>query len=373
MTKRILLPFLLALGMSQGAAAAESGGVTVAPAPDYAQPASWACRPGAETVCTTGLDAMRVDAQGNRTPVAFQPAADPKIDCFYVYPTTSREQTPYADMRPTEEVVRTVKGQAGRLTSVCRMFAPLYRQMTLAGLGQQMASGKPLDWEIPYKDVVAAWRHYLAKDNKGRGVVLVGHSQGTILLQRLIAEEIDGKPVQKRLVSAFLAGDPGLGIPSAGGLVGGTFKHVPICTAASQTGCVYPWGSYQVADQSRHIFGADKGPGIAADEKAACGNPAAPGGGSGTLIAYFPKPAAAADKDPPWVETVGQLSAACAADAGGQVLRVSILPGAYQNALGAALERSQSTPGWGLHRIDVHLVQGNMLEVIAAESAAWAR
>ena len=31
-------------------------------------------------------------------------------------------------------------------------------------------------------DVVAAWRHYLDHDNRGRGVVLIGHSQGTGML-----------------------------------------------------------------------------------------------------------------------------------------------------------------------------------------------
>lgn len=369
MVRRVLLlSFLWAFGSAQGPAFAEA---PPSPDPDYAQPASWACRPGAETLCTTGLDAIRVDAQGHRTPAPFQPAADPGIDCFYVYPTVSREETPYAGMQPTAEVVHTVKAQAGRLTSVCRLFAPLYRQMTLPGLKAQMGRGGPLNWDLPYRDVAAAWRAYLARDNGGRGVVLVGHSQGTILLQRLIAEEIDGKPVQKRLVAAFLAGDPGLGLPSAGATVGGTFKHVPVCTATSQTGCAYAWGSYQAQDTSQHIFGADHSPSIAAGGVAACASPAAPGGGAGTLKSYFPKPAGAPDKDPPWVEAVGQLSAACTRDANGQVLRVSILPGAYSELLRTALDPAAGTPGWGLHRIDINLVQGNMLDVIAAQAKAW--
>lgn len=369
MARRLLLSFLLAVGSWPATTLAQA-----APAsdPDYAQPRNWACRPGAELPCTTGLDAIRVDAEGHRTPAPFMPAADPTIDCFYVYPTVSREETPYADMQASEEVIHTVKAQAGRLTSVCRLFAPLYRQMTLAGLRAQMGSGRPLDFDPPYRDVVAAWRAYLARDNRGRGVVLVGHSQGTILLQRLIAEEIDGKPAQKRLVAAYLAGDPALGLPSAGGATtGGTFKHVAVCTRADQTGCVYAWGSYQAADTSRHVFGADRSPGLGVGQKAACASPAAPGGGAGLLKSYFPKPADAPDGDAPWIEAVGQLSAACTADAGGQVLRVSTLPGVYQNRMAAALDHSDSSPGWGLHRIDVNLVQGNMLDVIAAQAKAW--
>ncbi len=32
------------------------------------------------------------------------------------------------------------------------------------------------------RDVKAAWNDYLARDNKGRGVVLIGHSQGSLIL-----------------------------------------------------------------------------------------------------------------------------------------------------------------------------------------------
>ena len=44
------------------------------------------------------------------------------------------------------------------------------------------------------RDVRAAWREYLANHNKGRPFVLIGHSQGSLMLQQLIAHEIEGKP-----------------------------------------------------------------------------------------------------------------------------------------------------------------------------------
>ena len=37
-----------------------------------------------------------------------------------------------------------------------------------------------------YADVLDAWREYLARDNRGRGVVLLGHSQGTRMLRQLL-------------------------------------------------------------------------------------------------------------------------------------------------------------------------------------------
>lgn len=330
---------------------------------DYGQPATWLCRPGNDGICTTGLDALIVGADGTRTPQPFAPAADPPIDCFYVYPTVSKQKAVYADMAPSDEIQAVAKAQAGRLSSRCRLFVPLYRQMTLAGI----FSGAQLDLDSPYRDILAAWRWYMAHDNHGRGIVLVGHSQGTMLLQRLIAEEIDGKPVQAQLVSAFLAGNLSLPVPK-GKTVGGALKHVPLCTAAAQTGCVYSWASYAATDtQGSRLFGGSPGPGL----ESACVNPAAPGGGKGPLKAYLPKPAMAPANDPPWLEVVGQLSATCAADDQGNVLRIQTEPSEFADILQMLFQRVGARPGWGLHRLDVGLPLGNMLDDIDAETKAW--
>lgn len=350
-----------------------AGPAPAQPAPsapiDYGQPATWVCRPGAEAICTTGLDAMVVTASGQRTPEVFTPADHPPIDCFYVYPTVSKEPTPYSDMARAPEIEHVTLAQAGRLTARCRLFAPLYRQTTWAGLSQQMARGAPLDWGGPYGDVLAAWRWYMAHENHGRGVVLIGHSQGAILLQRLIAEEIDGKPAQDRLVAAFLAGDPALSVPR-GAVVGGAFKHIPLCADAAQTGCVYVWGSYLAddADPSR-FFGRDPGGGMTAG----CANPAAPAGGPGALKAYMSKPKLAPETDPPWVKLEGQLSGQCVGDAQGAVLRVTILPTPFADLLRLGLQRYGLGPGWGLHRLDISLLQGDILDVVGAETHSWAK
>ncbi len=334
---------------------------------NYGDPSTWVCRPGQEETCTTGLNAMVVTADGARSLQTFQPAADPPIDCFYVYPTVSQEPGGYSDMAATPEVNAVVRNQAGRLTSRCRLYAPLYRQITMAGLRQDMATGEHLDFGGPYRDVLAAWRWYMAHDNHGRGVVLVGHSQGAILLQRLIAEEIDGRPAQMRLVSAFLAGDPGLAVPK-GAKVGGVFKSVPLCSSASQVGCVYVWSDYLADDVSgERRFGVNPGGGMVAG----CVSPAATAGGPGVLEAYLPKPAMAPASDPPAVELLGQLSGTCTADTQGDVVRVSILPSRYADLLKAGLDNRRSRSGWGLHSLDVSLLQGDILDRVKDETATW--
>jgi hypothetical protein len=334
---------------------------------DYSQPANWACRPGQESLCTTGLDALVVAADGTRTQQPFVPAPAAPIDCFYVYPTVSEEKQDYADLTLSPEVAHVVHSQAGRLTSSCRMFAPVYRQLTMSGLRAKLMAGEAPDFAPAYTDVLAAWRWYLAHDNAGRGLVLVGHSQGTILLQKLIAEEIDGKPSQKLLVAAFLGGDPSLTVPK-GRLVGGIFKHVPLCTAPAETGCAYVWSSYRADDANvDRKFGTNSSDATAAG----CVNPAAPAGGTGALKTYFSRPKSSPDSDPPYIELIGQLSAQCVADDQGNVLRVSINPTPFAARLEGALQVHR--PGWGLHVLDIALTQGNILDDLAAETATWTR
>ncbi len=358
----------LVASMSLGAPAVRASDRPALPAaaPDYADPADWACRPGTEADCTAGLDAIVVSADGQRRAQRFVALDAPAIDCFYVYPTVSDEPTDYSDLAHSAEVMKTVRAQAGRLASRCRLFAPIYRQATLAHLRTRLAAGEIPNWDLPYRDIVAAWNYYLAHDNHGRGVVLIGHSQGTILLQRLIHDQIDGRPAQALMVSAFLAGDPALILP-AGAARGGTFANIPVCSAAAQTGCAYVWSSYLAEDAvDKRVFGHSPGGSLVA----ACVSPAAPGGGTGELKSYFRKPGMAPAGDPDWIEVVGQLSAACRSDGQGDVMRVSVAPGRYADLLHPMLEHVVSG-GWGLHSLDVALVEGNILDLIGIEASAW--
>jgi hypothetical protein len=367
------LPVLLAAALFCAVAVGGAAGPAraAAVAPDYGLAANWVCRPGAEGICTRGLDALIVAEDGARTVGKFAAAAAPPIDCFYVYPTVSEERSTYSDLRLTPEIADAARGQAGRLTSRCRLFAPIYRQLTGAGLSAVLAAHGSPDWRGPYADVLAAWRWYLAHDNQGRGVVLIAHSQGSILLQQLLAAEIDGKGGQRLLVAAFLGGDLSLPVAKAG-KSGGVFGHIPLCTDGAQIGCVYVWNSYLADDRSAdRVFGDNP----AAPLVAGCASPAAPGGGMGDLKAYFARPASAPAGDPPWVHWAGALSGQCSADAQGTVLRVTIQPGRFADAVGAALRAGADgdPAGWGLHGVDMDLMQGNVLDRVRDETDTWLR
>ncbi|HST35954.1 MAG TPA: DUF3089 domain-containing protein, partial [Allosphingosinicella sp.] len=154
-----------------------------ASAPDYAQAESWICRPGRQDSCAMPLATTALETSGYGAAEPSAPAADPPIDCFYVYPTVSRDPALNSDMDigPEEQLAAVV--QFARFASLCRPYAPLYRQATVRSIGAMFMGQDPIPiFNLAYGDVIAAWRHYLAHDNRGRPFVLIGHSQGSIHL-----------------------------------------------------------------------------------------------------------------------------------------------------------------------------------------------
>ena len=101
----------------------------------------WLCRPGlGDDPCTVPPDTARYAPDGR-----FLGRDDPKparrrIDCFYVYPTVSGQPTPAATRRVDPELRSIARYQAARYSRTCRVYAPLYRQVTLAGLD---TAGRP--------------------------------------------------------------------------------------------------------------------------------------------------------------------------------------------------------------------------------------
>lgn len=369
-----------ALGETPAAPAA-----AVAKPNDYADPANWLCRPGRADACAADETATVVQADGSESVESW--AADPNapVDCFYVYPTVSMEPTPNSDMVPGPGEMRVVQGQIARFASKCRVYAPMYRQVTLSALASFL-SGKPVaaDRALAYNDVRDAWNEYLAHDNHGRGVVLIGHSQGSLVLTALIQNEIEGKPVEKQIVSAILAGTS-LQVP-AGKDVGGDFKHMTLCHSASQTGCAITFASFRanVPPPTGARFGQGKGEGVAA----ACVNPAALSGGKGALKAYLPSGRVGLSPQPPveWVKRQknpatpfvtppGLLSGECVSNEHGAYLAVTVNADPKDprtdDIIGDVVLGGQVQANWGLHLIDMNLPMGNLVEIVDAQSKAW--
>src|SRR5947209_12155225 len=132
---------------------------------------SWLCLPGAKPdPCSPSLKTTVFSSFSTRTGVVTPKANKPKIDCFYIYPTVSNQSTTVATKARDPEIRDIALFQAARYSQVCRVFAPLYRQITVAGLTHPNITAAQV--KVGDRDIAAAWSEYLAKYNHGRGVVL---------------------------------------------------------------------------------------------------------------------------------------------------------------------------------------------------------
>ncbi|HEY8434520.1 MAG TPA: DUF3089 domain-containing protein, partial [Sphingomicrobium sp.] len=193
-------------------------------APDYSKDSSWLCVPGRSDSCSTSLATTALTPSGYGAVTNSAVAKDPPLDCFYVYPTVSSDSGMNSDMNAGREERLTTETQFARFASVCRSFAPIYRQMTMGAIAAYSAGADITpSAELAYRDVLAAWRNYIRTRNGGRPFVLIGHSQGSLMLQQLIAREIETNPALARRMKLAIIPGYNVLVPQ-GKLVGGTFK-----------------------------------------------------------------------------------------------------------------------------------------------------
>lgn len=355
------------------------------PAPDYSSPSSWLCLPDRADLCATPLATTALNPNGYGSTGRSEVAKGASIDCFYVYPTMSRDGGMNSDLNPGDgEEKAAVVSQFVRFAGTCRTFAPIYRSMTLGAVAAAAAGAdvsKPA--MLAYSDVRSAWKEYLAKHNKGRPYVLIGHSQGSLMLQQLIANEIEGRPEAKRMKLAIIPGF-NLFVPQ-GKLVGGTFKSTPLCSRPGQAGCVLTWVSFREKNipPAGAIFGVADKPGMTV----ACTNPAQPGAtGWVSLDSYWntrtalPVPGGpiqwSTEGDPPspFLRTEGLVSARCVQDGsrGYLSIRTNADPADKRTDRvgGEVAVLGMFIPGWGMHLADISAPMGDLIRQVSALNGA---
>jgi hypothetical protein len=367
----IALGAALLLAGGAGCAAAQNP-ATFTPN-DYSDTKTWLCLPGRADPCSTqDLTTTVIAADGTTTVEPFVKAADPAIDCFYVYPTISTDRTPNSDMTPDDEP-RVAAVHFARFSSVCRTFAPLYRQVTLAALAKAISGQESgADMEQPYKDVKAAFDWYLAHENKGRGIVLIGHSQGAGIVQRLTRDYFDGKPLKKQLVGTMPIG---WSVPVDDK---GMFGSIPSCSKLGQTGCLVSYVSFRdtLGPVPATMFGRVEGAGM----HAACVNPAALGGGKAQAHSYLRTRSGAGKQ--PWVQgktietgyvsVPGLLTTECVREGAHSYLKVTTNADPADprtDSIGG--DQNNNDPLWGLHTLDMNIGMGDLIAVVKAQAASW--
>jgi pimeloyl-ACP methyl ester carboxylesterase len=234
------------------------------------------------------------------------------------------------------------------------------------------------DYLTAYNDVERSFDAFLRRIGRHRAFALIGHSQGSYHLQRLIRRRIDTKPrLRKRMVSAILLG---------GDVTQRTFRHVPTCKRATQLHCVIAFSTFNETPPDDAIFGrgasrvADwldlpNGPNLVT----ACTNPASLGRNRsapltsivptepfapGTLIAAgiaflgleWPSPSTT------FVQSEGAFTGRCT----DHVLMIESQPG-------TPVPNPSPNAQWGLHLADANIAQGDLVSVLRRQIRAYRR
>ncbi|MFN0275376.1 MAG: DUF3089 domain-containing protein [Chitinophagales bacterium] len=200
--------------------------------PDYSDPFYWSALPD------------KIDFADHIPSKSHVPLIDGQnsaaVDVFYLYPTSFfSRKTWNADLddkkvnASTDE--RAVKNQASVFNGSCRVYIPRYRQVAFQGYFSLTNPDALEAFALAYEDVKTAFQYYLDHYNNGRPIIIAGHSQGTTHAKQLLKDFFDGKPLQEKLVCAYLIGMP---------VYKGEFTNIPPSDSASQVGCFITWRSY---------------------------------------------------------------------------------------------------------------------------------
>ncbi|GAC1416689.1 MAG: hypothetical protein NVS1B13_00110 [Flavisolibacter sp.] len=166
---------------------------------------------------------------------------DTMADVFFIHPTTyiGLKHDWNADLINSSINNRTdlttILYQASVFNQHCRVFAPRYRQVHISAFFIHTKASLSA-FDTAYADIKAAFEHYLKFYNKGRPIIVAGHSQGAKMAEHLLKDFFDGKPLQNKLVAAYVIGWP---------LPRDYFTAIPVCARPNQTGCFCGWRTYR--------------------------------------------------------------------------------------------------------------------------------
>jgi hypothetical protein len=346
------------------------------PAGHYRDPSTWLCLPSRLTdPCHHDLVTTKISPDGSTSVEAAAAAgapADRPADCFYVYPTVdlSPRADNHSDFTDVSQIVQATRSQVARFGQVCSLYVPLYRQATI---GSYLSGANVRDEKLnlAYADIADAFRYYLAAYNHGRDIILIGHSQGAEMITRLLVEFFDRDPgLRARLVIALPIGGH-LEVP-VGRTVGGTFRHLPACTALGETGCILGYRSYRDGNSAA----ADQ-PAPAPGNESLCVNPGdlAAATASAPIDATYLRSDRLEGMDgitTPFVSFPALYQARCvpAGSAGTRVLAITEVPGARRSPM--SLDRPRYAGRLGTHVLDFQIAQDSLIGIVRRAEQARA-
>lgn len=169
---------------------------------------------------------------------------DSLADVFFIHPTTytnlampmgwNAEIDNEAINKKTDE--GTILYQASVFNKHCRIFAPRYRQANLKAFFTANKDHADKAFDLAYEDIKTAFEYYLQNYNQGKPVIIASHSQGTLHAARLLKNFFEGKPLQKKLICAYIIGLP---------IFKNYFNELKPCSDSVAAGCFVSWRTFK--------------------------------------------------------------------------------------------------------------------------------
>jgi hypothetical protein len=196
--------------------------------PDYSNLDYWAAHP------------WKQDPSDSVPAPLINETRDSVADVFFLHPTTytSKRKGKKLNADIDDDYINaktdysTILFQASVFNQQCRVFAPRYRQAHISNFFSKDKEKKDRAFDLAYDDLKTAFSYYLKNWNKGRPIIIASHSQGSLLAERLLKEFFEDKPLQNKLVVAYIIGWP---VPKE------YFTSLKMCADSLQTGCLCSW------------------------------------------------------------------------------------------------------------------------------------
>lgn len=206
--------------------------------PDYANLDYWAAHP------------LKWDPSDSIPKPLRKQNRDSLVDVFFLHPTIYtgklKDNNLNADIDDAylNADYSSILYQASVFNQHARIYAPRFREANYSAYFLNDSLAAVLAFGLAYEDVRTAFEYYLGNFNNGRPIIIASHSQGTTHALRLLKEFFENKPLQKRLIAAYVVGMS---------ISPNYFSSLKMCEGPSETGCLCGWRTFRKGYKARYV------------------------------------------------------------------------------------------------------------------------